>query len=161
MFVGSNPIQAEREIWILSASESVSTSVSSPLVYQDSKPVTSSSRLSLGQYKLICRSGFVVLSDAAKIFIATIVALIVVNRNYRVACAHAVSARSARVNLLLRHSGGFVVSCLKKGKNFFETRITECQRAVRSLGSSLMTKAAFAAFVARASVTSLCDVLEV
>jgi len=143
LFVGSNPIQAHRESWILLASESVSTSVSPMLVHQDSKPVTSSSRLSLGQYKLICRSGFVVLSDAAKIFIATTVAFVVVNRNRRMACARAVGARSTRVDLLLRHSGEFVVSGLKKGKNFFEARITECQSAVRSLGIGFDDKGCF------------------
>lgn len=143
LFAGSSPIQAEREIWILIASESASISVSPPLVLQDSKPVTSSSRLSLDQCKLICRSSFAVLSDAAKIFIATTVALVVVNRNCRVACAHAVSARSTRVDLLLKRSGEFVVSGLKKGKNFFETRITECQRAVRSLGIGFDDKGCF------------------
>ena len=75
LFVGPNPIQAHRESWILLASESVSTSVFPPLVHQDSKPVTSSSRLSLDQYKLICCNGFAVLSDAAKVFVAMTVAL--------------------------------------------------------------------------------------
>lgn len=143
LFVGPNPIQAHRESWILLASESVSTSVFPPLVHQDSKPVTSSSRLSLDQYKLICCNGFAVLSDAAKVFVAMTVALIVVNRNLRVACAHAVDARSTRIDLLLRHSGGFVVSGLKKGKNFFEMRISECQRAVRSLGIGFDDKGCF------------------
>lgn len=150
------------------ASESVSTSVSPPLVHQDSKPVASSSRLFLGQYKLICRSGFAVLSDAAKIFIATTVALIVVNRNRRVACAHAVSERptvtdmasvlvcrqlraaslltsgiQSRIELLLMRSGRIVVSGLKKGKNFFKARMAECQRAVRCSGIGFDDKGCF------------------
>lgn len=168
LFIGSNPIQAHRESWILLASESVSTSVSPMLVHQDSEPVTSSSRLSLGQYKLICRSGFAVLSDAAKIFIATTVALIAVNRNRRAACAHAVSERptiadmagvlvcrqqraasllirgvQSRVGLLLMRSGGIVVSGLKKGKNFFKARMAECQRAVRCFGIGFDDKGCF------------------
>lgn len=150
LFVGSSPIQAHRESWILLASESVSTSVLPILVHQDSEPVASFGRLSSSQSKLIRRNGFVVLPGTAKISIATTQALIVVKRDCRVACARVrtmneqltaaadmsnvlacgqlwIENIQSWVELLLMCSGELVVSSLKKGKSFFEKRVTQYQ----------------------------------
>lgn len=152
LFVGSDPIQAHRESWILLAAESVSTSVLPPLVYQDSEPVTSSRWLALNQYRLICHNVFAVASDIAKISIAMTRALIVVNRDCKRACARervrnkrpaatdtagALDCRRLhigilrvgdirnRVESLLMRFSELAVFCLKKVKSFLGVRVTK------------------------------------
>jgi len=89
---------------MLLASDSVSSSVPSMLVPQDSKSVVSSAGLSLDQYKVIRRNGSVVAFEPGKISIAMTKAFIAVNGGQ--------GAASARVRELVEQLTAYVVSAL-------------------------------------------------
>ena len=89
---------------MLLASNSVSSSVSSMLVQQDSESVASSNSLSLDQYKVIRRNGSVVSFEPSKISIAMTKAFIAVNGGH--------GAASARVRELVEQLTANVVNAL-------------------------------------------------
>jgi len=89
---------------MLLAADSVSTSVSSLLVHQDSKSVAPSTSLSLDQYKVIRRNGSVVAFEPGKISIAVTKAFIAVNGGQ--------GAASARVRELVEQLTANVVNAL-------------------------------------------------
>ena len=89
---------------MLLASDSVSSSVSSLPVNQDSESVASSGSLSLDQYKVIRRNGSVVAFEPSKISIAVTKAFIAVNGGQ--------GAASARVRELVEQLTANVVNAL-------------------------------------------------